>query len=31
VQTTQASATPAQESEEDIRRFREWLDGLAES
>ncbi|HEX6574808.1 MAG TPA: tetratricopeptide repeat protein [Gemmatimonadaceae bacterium] len=23
--------TPAQESEEDIRRFREWLDGLAES
>jgi len=26
-----AVTTPAQESEEDIRRFREWLDGLAES
>ena len=25
-----ASNAPAQESEEDIRRFREWLDGLAE-
>jgi tetratricopeptide (TPR) repeat protein len=29
--TTRASPDPAQESEEDIRRFREWLDGLAES
>jgi hypothetical protein len=27
----EASAQPGQESEEDIRRFREWLDGLAES
>ena len=26
-----APTTTAQESEEDIRRFREWLDGLAES
>lgn len=26
-----ASDQPTQESEEDIRRFREWLDGLAES
>jgi tetratricopeptide (TPR) repeat protein len=26
-----ATDAPAQESEEDIRRFREWLDGLAES
>jgi len=26
-----ASTTMTQESEEDIRRFREWLDGLAES
>jgi tetratricopeptide (TPR) repeat protein len=25
------SGQPAQESEEDIRRFREWLDGLADS
>ena len=25
------TAQPGQESEEDIRRFREWLDGLAES
>jgi len=27
----EAPAQPGQESEEDIRRFREWLDGLAES
>lgn len=26
-----ASPAPAQESEEDIRKFREWLDGLTES
>jgi tetratricopeptide (TPR) repeat protein len=26
-----ASPAPTQESEEDIRRFREWLDGLADS
>ena len=25
------SGPPAEESEEDIRRFREWLDGLADS
>ena len=25
------SGPPAQESEEDIRRFREWLDGLTDS
>jgi hypothetical protein len=28
---TRAGAQPAQESEEDIRRFREWLEGLANS
>lgn len=30
-QPAQTTSSPAQESEEDIRRFREWLDGLAES
>jgi hypothetical protein len=28
---TRAAAPPTQESEEDIRRFREWLEGLANS
>lgn len=28
---TRSSGEPAQESEEDIRRFRQWLDGLADS
>jgi len=31
VAAPRASDQPTQESEEDIRRFREWLDGLAES
>jgi tetratricopeptide (TPR) repeat protein len=30
-QQDRESGTPAEESEEDVRRFREWLDGLADS